>query len=824
MALITDLSYVLHTLKLSYLRSTTDSVSAGIIDLDETSSGDGPWVRASGGRDSERWPEMNTIHSPVPVLSSPPPNRSALGRNARSNRRSINQQPPTSPSAPNRASFKGDAHPSGTSLNYSRTISSENQRIIGAGMRVSGAVRHRPRPLPFRATRTTMDSSEGVKGKQAFLESIKSGARPGNRKRSDSAPLPGPTSPDISISDTERTETEDSMSITSGAGPPFERRRQRQVNNLGESGQEEEDEEDEEFLANRLDEDDEKYDGFDENLDGMPPRLGDEPGGDGSDEELGIEREQEDLLEGFREDVLAGEMLKEESQRGAFLEIREEENDLEDKVDGSSYRPSPAKRTPSPPPSFAPIDLPKLLSASKPSGLSLLIKSNSTGAPTPFSAYARIVPPPNTTNVPVFNLSLYFPHSSQPLKPIKTKVRKDSTVEEIVGLGLFLYGEEGRKPELSAGFETEGRDRDIRLSTVGWGLRIVEDDGEVDEDFPALDREANVAKFSFSEFAITVATATQVNQNLLKTPLPPRPTATKARGNSISAQTQQPTAPGGLVKQESFVSEGRSDHGMPLRPSVPGIPVLLKVTVVNAADIRFTTTLSVTSATYLADVVDLVYVKKRMPDRPKDWVLCLSDLSLILPLDRTVESLMGVTSLCMVKRSWAVSHHIKGGVEKGGDPNASVFKDLQEPAPSTLFSAFDTTYKKYTVQRKANIGRHERILAIDGDYIHIMPPEGKTHGFTTSSVRTASYYMSNIIGVKQSRKTPSIFKLLVTKEGGLQKTYEFEAESQRVATEIVGLIRDLMRLYVPERRQADTLLRHPPSPSRILSRRRPPGT
>lgn len=102
-----------------------------------------------------------------------------------------------------------------------------------------------------------------------------------------------------------------------------------------------------------------------------------------------------------------------------------------------------------------------------------------------------------------------------------------------MGYGLYLYVEEGREPKLDEGREEEGRERDIRLSTVGWGLRIVEDDGEVDEDFPgtsealvlassrrltplfdcsspsALDREANAAKFSFLEFAITEATSAQ---------------------------------------------------------------------------------------------------------------------------------------------------------------------------------------------------------------------------------------------------------------------------------------------------------------------------
>lgn len=80
------------------------------------------------------------------------------------------------------------------------------------------------------------------------------------------------------------------------------------------------------------------------------------------------------------------------------------------------------------------------------------------------------------------------------------------------------------------------------------------------------------------------------------------------------------------------------------------------------------------SATYLADVLELVIRKKALPVDPSlgarsTWVLCLADLSFILPLDRTVESLMGVTDLALVRRTWAESHGIKGGNERGGDPN-----------------------------------------------------------------------------------------------------------------------------------------------------------
>lgn len=53
---------------------------------------------------------------------------------------------------------------------------------------------------------------------------------------------------------------------------------------------------------------------------------------------------------------------------------------------------------------------------------------------------------------------------------------------------------------------------------------------------------------------------------------------------------------------------------------------------------------------------------------------------------------------------------------------ASIFKRNSEPLAVQKFEGladFSQTYKKYTVQRKIAIGRHERVMAIDGDYIHV---------------------------------------------------------------------------------------------------------
>ena len=102
--------------------------------------------------------------------------------------------------------------------------------------------------------------------------------------------------------------------------------------------------------------------------------------------------------------------------------------------------------------------------------------STSTPAPNPFSTlYSSVAA---SGNAPGITLQVYFPHSTSPTTPIIVKVRKEASVEEVTGHGLLKYWDEGREPRLSE------EESEQRWSTVGWGLRIVEDDGEVDEDFP----------------------------------------------------------------------------------------------------------------------------------------------------------------------------------------------------------------------------------------------------------------------------------------------------------------------------------------------------
>jgi len=68
---------------------------------------------------------------------------------------------------------------------------------------------------------------------------------------------------------------------------------------------------------------------------------------------------------------------------------------------------------------------------------------------------------------------------------MELNVRRDATVEEVIGYALWNYWEEGWLPKLDEGLESEDDPKKVaRLSAAGWILRLAEDDGEVDDDFP----------------------------------------------------------------------------------------------------------------------------------------------------------------------------------------------------------------------------------------------------------------------------------------------------------------------------------------------------
>lgn len=334
------------------------------------------------------------------------------------------------------------------------------------------------------------------------------------------------------------------------------------------------------------------------------------------------------------------------------------------------------------------------------------------------SLYASVAAPPGLPNL---SLELFYPHSDEPSEPVIVQVRKDATVEEVTGYALWKYWEEGLTPPIA----------DEDCTTVNWGLRIVEDDGEVDEDFPALDRESKISKFSYGQFGVVKASESQRKQNEAMMPLIQR------RPSRIIAEpTRAPARP----PLPGAISGGAPAPGLPMGPPAapvaPGValarspedmmdmteqmsssrsrPTLLRVRVEATPSVAFTTTLSVPSDMYIADLTEVLVQRKSLQGPSSEWVLCLGNKRMALPLDRTVASLGSNTELALVTRQWALENGIGTGDRRGGDPNANIFKRTSEHMPPDL-----TAFTKYTVLRKTGIGKHERVLAIDGDYIHV---------------------------------------------------------------------------------------------------------
>ncbi|AMD22854.1 HHR085Cp [Eremothecium sinecaudum] len=105
-------------------------------------------------------------------------------------------------------------------------------------------------------------------------------------------------------------------------------------------------------------------------------------------------------------------------------------------------------------------------------------------------------------------------------------------------------------------------------------------------------------------------------------------------------------------------------------------------------------------------------------------------------------------------------------------------------------------YYKYKVWRRQQvsfINKHERTLAIDGDYIYIIPPDDGYH-WNQEVGKTKSFHISQVSLVKRSTRVSEYFKIFVMKANG-EKRYYFEAISTDECIEIVTRLNNLVAAY-----------------------------
>ncbi|KAG8894240.1 cystathionine beta-synthase, partial [Tulasnella sp. 403] len=760
--LISDPDYLIHTLRLTYLRNLDDPFGPRIITLNPQYATN-PYIRAAGLADSETWPEINMPSSPQPTVddafdpqsftmpsfgldaghsnvgvAGPGPSSRNYSAAANTNNRNMVQAPSVEPGM----------YPGATGLKYTTTIVGPG-RSMGMGMRVNGR-----RSSAARAQRDSANAGSVTNTIDSTLQRI----------RSDSAPTP------VSNRGTPTIEVQEASRLNSAVGSPVDqsammhpgRRRssgastflqnaspavkdvhdqtpqQQQLapNGTQANGSTGEGQEggrpalppialrfarNAEMEARRRERLKARFDGAAARAQAgaiSPSRRQEEvprfeqqavqqavnesaiaESDDDDDEPVGVDREAEDQA------AADGDESDDDESEGALVDEMDAEPTVDDDFEGDDflstisppervnprasgasaytqdsslptrsdpvsatstqgpdrYPPSSTQtnsavidtgRTPDPLFARLPIKKPPLKSS-----LTAMLSAKMSVSDNPFTTlYAAISGRAETASM---TLRVYFPHSrTASRKPIDLKVRKDATVEEVIGFGLWTFWDQGLEPKLDEGLGgDDDPQRMIKLTAVGWNLRITEDDGEVDEDFPALDRTQSISKFSINDFAICSATTTQIEQNkVVEAKIVRRPSrlmiSKKSRTDPSTGTTGNlappATGPGARTPSDTIPLMGV--------PAVSGTivaqgpPVFLRVRVATTADMHYSTTINATSEEYMADVLDRVCRRRRI-ENSKEWALLTGDMRIVIPLDRTVASLAGKSDLVLVKKA-----------------------------------------------------------------------------------------------------------------------------------------------------------------------------
>lgn len=415
-------------------------------------------------------------------------------------------------------------------------------------------------------------------------------------------------------------------------------------------------------------------------------------------------------------------------------------------------------------------------------------------------------------------LKIYRPTSDKPRVPFTVTIRNVATVVETIGYALLCYSQEGLTPPLADEMKDPNK----------WTLRIVEEDGELDDDFPALERTRPISKFSFDEFAIVEATPAQAVENQSLTPSPIKASAATSpaalpvgrRGDKDDLTLSPPPSmaeitssigdvtplPGSLAASMKRPAQLPSVATLAAKPAAraPGAPVLLKVRLKpdsSEPSIQhgLSTILDVTTETYIGEVLDQV-CKRRNLDKYM-YTLRIVGTSMIAPSDRTIESLQGRNELVLVRKK-ATDVLAEFAAPRSLTPNApivvagSTFKgpklgesSLRHEVPDLVTSSM---YQAWTVWRRQTVafmGRHERVLAIDGEHIQLSPTDVKAM-FETP--KTSTIHGSQVVACKQSSKMPTHFKFIILRQGQT-KRYDFEATNRQEAEAIVARIRSLVK-------------------------------
>ncbi|PHH68416.1 hypothetical protein CDD82_569 [Ophiocordyceps australis] len=521
-----------------------------------------------------------------------------------------------------------------------------------------------------------------------------------------------------------------------------------------------------------------------------------------------------------------------------------------------------------PPP--RPMSMMRPLSVAQPQSLlSAALRAKQHKSQVPFQKFAHYSAQGTQGSI---NLRIYASFSQTPDRPYEVLIQprvhdgqgaeRVVTVADLIGLSLYRYNEDKREPPVAPD----------KRSVNWWTLRMVDEGGEVDHDFPPFERTKPLAALTtvnsangraggrmranstaFDEFALVPATEQEHEVNKLLTPQEEQGDQGQQGRQEAKEHSQGPPRCGGEQDDKQDDKQDDTDESQRVvetsrpnpiitttwRPKMvmadaPQAPVaatntqrgqqkLLRIHIMSAdAAPGQMVTLDVTTDTYLAEVLDVV-CRKRQLDKGSH-VLKLPVSGAVVIIDRPVSSIGNISDLELYRRRFATdgplslttgspsSSSPRPGMALAGDGHGAKHHHLynsssssnrkgqqqdqgQMLAPHPLAREAlkqeelgNANYKRYTVWRKQPmriVGMSERVLVIDGEYIHISAASGGKSTVHDGGGKTTTVHFSNVIGCKVPRKHPANVKLVIYRATE-SKRYDFEAKSADEAAEIVA--------------------------------------
>lgn len=384
--------------------------------------------------------------------------------------------------------------------------------------------------------------------------------------------------------------------------------------------------------------------------------------------------------------------------------------------------------------------------ASGPSLLQLSLQhADSSNEDMEFAKYTRIG---RNDHDHGFRVLLYYPGQVDPqtkalVSPIQVWVQPEASMEELIGYGVYSYVKKfGRAPT-----HPKEEKAEALISPRSWMLRMVEN-GIIDDDFPVIDYGLIVGHFGEHEFALCPVTSGSKQSDMLDS----------------------------TIGVENVADVPKSLN------TKPSAFMMLHIMVVPMANSQIQVQISPDAT--IGNVLEQVCHDCNLGPMDLYALLCQKTAEILSPNE--VASKLECTShnLVLVERT-----SLGRAFVPARDTHAQAV--LEEPKYKTAMDMI-SSYKAYSVSRRHHIamGRHERVISLDGEWLHIIRPAEKR----VSHAKTTSYLLSSIIQCELNPRLPQVFRIVAHRVHTHDtKRYEFEAEDAVRAQEIVNEINQQRR-------------------------------